>query len=485
MALKHAIQDLQKIVGKDGVLDRREDLLLYEYDGSIERALPQIVVFPRTTEDVSRIVQTAHRHNLVIVPRGAGTGLSGGSIARNGGIVIATARMNRILDIDIENERAVVQPGVVNLELSNATSKFGYYFAPDPSSQKACTIGGNVAENSGGPHTLSLGVTVNHVTGLTIVLPDKDGTVVRVGSKCASTPGYDLAGFFTGTEGTVAIVTEAVLKLTRLPEKTATLLAIFDSLEAAAESVVAMTQERITPAALEMLDGWMLRAVEAAVHAGYPLDSGAVLLIELEGLTEQVEEQTDAVERVCLQTGAREVRRARDEQQRALLWAGRKTAFGAIGRVSPSYYVQDGVIPRTKMPQTLRRIEEISREKGLIIGNIFHAGDGNLHPLILFDIRDPDQTRRAIEAGNEILEYCISVGGSITGEHGVGMEKQDLMCRLFAEPDLAVMRRLREAFNPDGLLNPEKLLPSTKSCRELVGISPEALAPPEVPVLQP
>jgi glycolate oxidase len=476
VSIENAIRELKRVVGEDGVLHRRNDLLLYEYDGSIEHGTPECVVFPRTTEEISRIVRLAHQHNLAIVPRGAGTGLSGGSIARTGGIVLAFARMNRILELDIENERAVVQPGVVNLDLTNAASKHGYYFAPDPSSQKACTIGGNVAENSGGPHTLSLGITVNHVTGMTVVLPDDNGTVLKLGSKCASTPGYDLTGFFVGNEGTLGIVTEVVVKLTRLPEKAATLLAIFNTIECAGKTVEAITREGITPAALEMLDGWTLRTVEAATHAGYPLDSGAVLLIELEGLTEAVVEQIDAVERVCLATGAREVRRAKDDKERMLLWAGRKNAFGAIGRVSPSYYVQDGVIPRTKLAETLRYIEEVSSRYGLIIGNIFHAGDGNLHPLILFDVRDPRQTARAIAAGSEIIEFCISVGGSITGEHGVGMEKQDLMCRLFSETDLSVMRCLRAAFNPQSLLNPEKLLPSTKTCRELTGISPDWLA---------
>ncbi len=481
MTFKDAIREIKHVVGDDGVLHSREDMLLYEYDGSIERGTPECVVFPRTTEEISRIVQLAHKYGMAIVPRGAGTGLSGGSIARTGGIVLAFARMNRILEIDIENERAVVQPGVVNLDLTHAAEKQGYYFAPDPSSQKACTIGGNVAENSGGPHTLSLGVTVNHVTGMTVVLPDASGSIVHLGSKCASTPGYDLTGFFTGNEGTLGIVTEVIVKLTKLPEKTATLLAIFNTIESAGETVEAITREGITPAALEMLDGWTLRTVEAATHAGYPLDSGAVLLIELEGLVEAVEDQAESVERICRESGARELRRAKDEREQALLWAGRKNAFGAVGRVSPSYYVQDGVIPRTKIAATLRKIEEIANRYGLIIGNIFHAGDGNLHPLILFDIRDPEQTRKAISAGNEILEFCISVGGSITGEHGVGMEKQDMMCRLFAEEDLVVMRRLRDAFNPQGVLNPQKLLPSTKTCRELLGISPEKLAAATAP----
>ncbi|MBV9074334.1 MAG: FAD-binding protein [Acidobacteria bacterium] len=457
---------LRKIVGRDAVLDRPADLMLYEYDGSLARGAPQYVVFPQSTEQVSELVKFAAREGLSIVPRGAGTGLSGGSIARNGGIVLAFARMNRILEIDVPNLRATVQPGVVNLELSNALAPHGFYFAPDPSSQKACTIGGNVAENSGGPHTLAYGVTVNHVTGLEVVLPD--GRIAQLGGNAGSAAGYDLTGFFVGSEGTLGIATAITVKITRLPESVATLLAIYDNVQNAAESVVALTSAGITPAAIEMLDGWTLRAVEASVHAGYPLDSAAVLLIEVEGLREMVEEHAEAIQALCRKSGAREVRVARDETERQLLWKGRKTAFGAIGRISHSYYVQDGVIPRTRIPETLAKIEEIGRKYSLTIGNIFHAGDGNLHPLILFDSRDADQTQRTLDAGREILEFCISVGGSITGEHGVGMEKQDLMCSLFTDSEREIMLRLRQCFNPNSLLNPEKMLPSPRLCREAV-----------------
>jgi glycolate oxidase len=455
---------LRRIVGHDAVLDRREHLMLYEYDGGVDRGTPDLVCFPQTTEHVVAIVKLARKKGVPIVPRGAGTGLSGGSIARKGGIVLGFSRMNRILEIDLENHRAMVQPGVVNLELTKAVEKHGFYFAPDPSSQKACTIGGNVAENSGGPHTLANGVTVNHVTGLEVVLPD--GRVVELGGKAADAAGYDLTGFFVGSEGTLGIVTKITVKLSRLPEAVATLLAIFNTIDEAAQSVVALTSAAITPAALEMLDGWTLRTVEAASPAGYPLDSAAVLLIELEGLREQVDEHATAVSKICMSVGAREVRRAKDEAERQRLWSGRKNAFGAIGRISPSYYVQDGVIPRTKIPQTLAHIEQVGKKYQLQIGNIFHAGDGNLHPLILFDPRDIDQTKRTLAAGKEILEYCLSVGGSITGEHGVGMEKMSMMPAMFSEDDIDVMTRLRNAFNADGLLNPEKLLPATRSCRE-------------------
>ena len=451
-------------MGKDAVLDRAEDLMLYEYDGGVDRGRPELVCFPQTTEQVAAIVRLAAQSGVPIVPRGAGTGLSGGSIARAGGIILGFSRMNKILEIDLENQRAVVQPGVVNLDLTKAVEKHGYYFAPDPSSQKACTIGGNVAENSGGPHTLANGVTVNHVTGLEVVLPD--GRVVEFGGKPADSCGYDLVGFFVGSEGTLGIATKITVKLSKLPESVATLLAIYNTVDDAAKSVVALTSACITPAALEMLDGWTLRTVEAATPAGYPLDSGAVLLIELEGVREQVEEDAVQVVAICTQAGAREVRRAQDEAERQRLWLGRKNAFGAVGRISPSYYVQDGVIPRTKIPQTLAHIEQVGQKYGLRIGNIFHAGDGNLHPLILFDQRSREETEKTIAAGREILEYCISVGGSITGEHGVGMEKMDAMSVMFSEDSLEVMTCLRNVFNPSGVLNPQKVLPAARSCRE-------------------
>ncbi|HTK94345.1 MAG TPA: FAD-linked oxidase C-terminal domain-containing protein [Terriglobales bacterium] len=456
-------RQLRKIVGRDAVLSSREDLMLYEYDAGVQRALPQAVAFPQTTEQVARIVKFAAKEGIPIVPRGAGTGLSGGSIARKGGIILGFSRMNRILEVDVANQRAVVQPGVVNLELSQAVAKHRLYFAPDPSSQKACTIGGNVAENSGGPHTLAYGVTVNHVTGVEVVLPD--GRVVQFGGKCAETLGYDLTGFFVGSEGTLGIATAITVKLTRVPETVATLLAIFDSIDGAAQTVVALTREGITPAACELLDGWTLRTIEAAMHAGYPMDSGAVLLIELEGMKEVVDDQKAAVVAVCNRL-ARETRVAKDEAERQRLWAGRKNAFGAIGRISPSYYVQDGVIPRTHIPDTLRRIGEIAEKYSLTIGNIFHAGDGNLHPLILFDARDRDQLERTLAAGREILSYCLEVGGSITGEHGVGIEKAEILPLMFNESDLDVMQRLHDTFNPTCLLNPQKIFPMARSCRE-------------------
>ena len=462
---KTLIRELEHILGKESVLARPEDLMLYEYDGSVEQARPDCVVFPRATRDVVEIVKLAHGAQVPLVGRGAGTGLSGGALARQGGIVLVFSRMNRILEIDYENQRAVVQPGVVNLDLTRAVEHAGLYFAPDPSSQKACTIGGNVSENAGGPHTLAYGVTTNHVTGLELVLPQ--GEIVRVGGKTGEATGYDLTGLLVGSEGTLAIVTEVTVRLSRLPEAVKTLLAVYGTVVDATETVVEITARAITPAACEMLDGWTLRSVEEFVHAGFPMDSAAVLLIEVEGLREAVEEQAEEVSQVCRLHHAREVRVARDDRERDLLWKGRKNAFGAVGRLSPSYYVQDGVIPRTKLPATLRRIDEIGKQFGFQIGNIFHAGDGNLHPIILFDQRDPEQFDRAVATASEIMKFCLEMGGALTGEHGVGMEKNELMPLMFTEADLELMRRVRGAFNPAGLLNPGKVFPFGKGCGEV------------------
>jgi glycolate oxidase len=473
MDLSPVISELRKIAGSDAVLDRPEDLMLYEYDGGVRKSTPGAVVFPQNTQQVSQIVRLAAATKVPIVARGAGTGLSGGAICKAGGIVIAFSRMNRVLEVDVENLRAVVQPGVVNLQLSEHVSHLGLYFAPDPSSQKACTIGGNVAENSGGPHTLLHGVTVNHVTGVEVVLPN--GEIVQFGGKAAESYGYDMTGFFVGTEGTVGITTAVTVKLLRKPEAVATLLGVFESIDDAARTVSEITAVGITPAALEMLDGWTLRTIEAFCHAGYPLDAGAVLLIEVEGLREEVEEQAVAVSEACMKQNAREVRRAKTEEERALLWKGRKLAFGALGRVAPSYYTQDGVVPRSKIPGVLEHIGNVSKKYDLTIGNIFHAGDGNLHPLILFDARDPEQYERTLSAGRDILQYCIDVGGSITGEHGVGMEKRDMMHDLFSDEALDVMISVRNAFNPDGVLNPDKILPAPRMCREMLGPSTNAV----------
>jgi glycolate oxidase len=456
---------LVKLLGPRGCLHRSEDLALYEYDGGVDKRRPDLVVFPKTTEDVQAIVRCAQEFGVPFVGRGAGTGLSGGAIPREGGITVAFARMNRVLEVDLENERAVVQPGVVNLDITVAVQDDGYFYAPDPSSQRACTIGGNVAENAGGPHTLAYGVTTNHVLGLELVLPD--GSVVETGGKAVDLPGFDLVGLLTGSEGTMALVTKITVRLMRKPEFVKTALAIYESNEDAGRTVAEITARAITPVAIEMLDGVMLRMVEEATHAGYPMDAAAVLLIELEGIREAVEEQVEQVRQACQICGAREFRVARSAEERDLLWKGRKNAFGAVGRVSPTYYVQDGVVPRTKIAPTLHFIGEVAKKHGLTISNIFHAGDGNMHPIILFNPRKPGDMERARAAGDEILTYCIEAGGSITGEHGVGMEKNELMAKLFSEETLDMIGRLKILFDPDARLNPGKVLPTGRGCLEI------------------
>ncbi|MGA2739801.1 MAG: FAD-linked oxidase C-terminal domain-containing protein [Bryobacteraceae bacterium] len=472
-----AKQRLIDLLGPRGYLDAPEDLTLYEYDGSVEKGRPEMVVFPRSTEDVVAIVKITGEFGVPIVGRGAGTGLSGGAIPREGGVVVGFARMNRILEIDLENERAVVEPGVVNLDLTLAVQAQGYFYAPDPSSQRACTMGGNVAENAGGPHTLAYGVTTNHVLGLEFVLPD--GAVVTTGGKETESPGYDLTGLLTGSEGTMALVTKIMVRLMRKPEMVKTILAIYDSafldplavhtggVEDCGATVAEITARAIVPVAVEMLDGVMLRMVEEATHAGFPMDAAAVLLIELEGLRENVEEQVEQIREVCQACRAREVRVARTAEERELLWKGRKNAFGAVGRVSPFYYVQDGVVPRTQIAPTLRVIADVGLKYGLTISNIFHAGDGNLHPIILFDARKPGDLDKARAAGAEILDHCLSVGGSITGEHGVGMEKNEMMDRQFKPETLEMMGAFKRLFDPENRLNPGKMLPTGKGCLEI------------------
>lgn len=461
-----ALAALETALGKKNVLFEPHDLNLYQYDGGVDKSIPDVVAFPQNTGDVVAIVQVAREFNLSFVGRGAGTGLSGGSIPRTGGIVVSFARMNKILDLDIVNERALVQPGVVNLDISLAAEPYGYYYAPDPSSQRACTIGGNVAENAGGPHTLAHGVTTNHVVSLEAVLPD--GSVVEYGAREPDVPGYDMIGLLTGSEGTLALITKIGVKLTRKPEAIRTMLAVYNSVDEAAYTVSTLTARGgIIPVAVEMLDGPMIRMVEAATKAGYPMDAAAVLLIEVEGLVEEADEQMWLIKEICYQSGARDVRVAQSEEERALLWKGRKNAFGAIGRVSPSYYVQDGVVPRTKVAQTLRFIEALGAKHGIAISNVFHAGDGNLHPILPFDARNPDELKLALKVGNEILAYCLSVGGSITGEHGVGMEKMELMKFAFPDQTLELMKQIKALFDPQCALNPGKLLPTGKGCMEI------------------
>lgn len=453
------------LLGPRAVLEKPEDLTLYEYDGGVDKARPDLVAFPRSTDEVAALVKLAHRHGIPLIGRGAGTGLSGGVVPTGGGLMISFARMKRVLEIDLENRCAWVEAGVVNLDITLAVQAHGLFYAPDPSSQRACTIGGNVAENAGGPHTLAYGVTTNHVLGLEAVLAD--GTVIQTGGKEADLPGYDVTGLLTGSEGTMALITKVLVRLMRAPEMVKTILAVYDRPDDAADTVAEITARQITPVAVEMLDGVMLRMVEEACHAGYPMDASAVLLIELEGMREGVEAQVEEIRAVCQQCRAREFRVAQSAEERDLLWKGRKNAFGAIGRVSPTYYVQDGVVPRTKIAPTLRFIQTVAEKHALTISNIFHAGDGNMHPMILFDPRQPGQTDRAKAAGDDILEYCISVGGSITGEHGVGMEKMHLMDKLFSPDTLEMVARFKALFDPHCRLNPGKVLPLGRGCMEI------------------
>lgn len=457
MIAADAVKKIAALLGPRGYLDRPEDLKLYEYDAGVDKSMPDLVVFPRSTEDVAGIVRIAGEFHIPVVARGAGTGLSGGSIPREGGIIVCFSRMNRILAIDLAGERALVEAGVANMDITLAVQDQRYFYAPDPSSQRSATIGGNVAENASGAHTLAYGVTANHVLGMEAVLGN--GSVVWVGGGELDLPGYDLTGFLTGSEGTLALVTKVVVRLMRQPEAVKTALAIYNSAEDAGETVAEITARGITPVALEMLDGEMLRMVEVATHAGYPMDAAAVLLIELEGLSEAVEEQVEQIREVCHACRAREIRLARTSEERDLLWKGRKNAFGAIGRVSPTYYVQDGVVPRTHVASTLRLIRSVGEKYGINISNIYHAGDGNMHPIIPFDPRKPGDLEKARRAGEEILEHCIRIGGAITGEHGVGMEKIGLMDKMFSADSLEAMRRFKFLFDPEQLLNPGKLIP--------------------------
>lgn len=458
-------RDLRRIVGADAVITDPTELATYDCDAyTIEKALPTVVVLPQTTEQVVQVVRYAAQVGLPIVPRGAGTGLSGGALAVNGGIVLATTRMTRILWVDTRNRRLRAQAGAVNIQLTKAAQHAGLHFAPDPSSQGACTIGGNVAENSGGPHTLKYGVTVNHVTGLQVVLPD--GEVLELGGVEDEPFGYDWVGLIVGSEGTLAIVTEVTARLTPLPQGVRTLLAVFETLEDATQTVSDIIAVGIIPAALELMDALTLQAVEAAFGYGFPLDAEAVLLIELDGLEVELDAERERVEAICHRNRAREVRRAQTPQERAKLWAARKKAIGALGRLAPSCVTQDGVIPRSKLPQVLREAFQIAQRYQLQLANVFHAGDGNLHPVLLFDDSDPEQVARVVEAGEAILELCLREGGSLTGEHGIGVEKCALMHQMFSTSDLDTMKRVKAIFNPHDQLNPEKMFPDTRYCYE-------------------
>lgn len=457
------LHELRDIVGHERILAARSDLMVYECDGYVlEKGSPDVVVFPETTEEVSRIVQACHRGQVPFLPRGAGTSLAGGCLPVGGGVMIVLTRMRHILEINLRDRYAVVQPGVVNAWLTRELRGTGFHYAPDPSSQGACTIGGNVATNSGGPHTLKYGVTVNHVLGLEVVRAD--GEVVQLGGPLEEYPGLNLAGGFVGSEGTLGIVTRVWVRLTRDPQSWRTMLGIFESVDDATQSISEMIGAGIIPAALEMMDQGILAAVEQAFQFGFPLDAEAILLIEIDGLDAGLDSQQQQIIKICQSNNARTVRLAKDAAERQKLWKCRKQAFGAIGRLSPSYCTQDGVVPRTKLPHILRRIREIGEKYDLQIVNVFHAGDGNIHPILLFDERNQSQQQRVIAASHEILQECLDCGGSVTGEHGIGVEKISLMDRMFDPQDLEVMNRYRTAWNPQGLLSPGKLLPTAGAC---------------------
>jgi glycolate oxidase len=451
-------------LGAGSVLYAPEDVIVFEYDFGLDRHPPDLVVVPRTTEEVVAIMRLAAEYEVPVIPRGAGTGISGGAVPVEGGLVLSLTRMNRILEIDVPNRRAHVQPGVVNLDVSKAAEVSGLFFAPDPSSQKASTIGGNVANNAGGPHCLAYGVTANHVLGLELVLPD--GTVTWCRSTAGDAPGYDLSGLVVGAEGTVGVVTSILLRLLPKPEGVRTLLAIFESVDDASAATSAIIAAGIIPVAMEMIDQLALRAVEESFHAGYPMDAGAVLLVEVEGLREELEYVSPQIERILDQHGAREIRVAQTEPERALLWAGRKGAASAMGRVAPNYYLHDAVVARSKLPRVMRKVLEIGARHNLPVANIFHAGDGNLHPMILFDVKEPGVLERVLEAGREMLRMCVDEGGAISGEHGIGVEKRDFMPWYFSEADLETQTRVRRAFDPHARMNPAKVVPTPTSCAD-------------------
>jgi glycolate oxidase len=513
-ALQSFVDRLSCIVGDDCVIANESELLVYECDGYVvEKRIPDVVVFPTTTEQVVEVVRACNEHDVPFVPRGAGTSLAGGTLPIGGGVMICLTRMNRILEVNLRDRYAVVEPGLVNVHLTRHLAGTGYHYAPDPSSQGACTIGGNVATNSGGPHTLKYGVTVNHVLGVEAVLPD--GQVVRFGGPCEDGAGYDLTGLFVGSEGTFGVVTKVWVRLTRDPAAYRTMLGVFETVRAATEAISGIIGAGIVPAALEMMDQGIIGALEAAFHFGFPLDAGAVLLVEVDGLEVAVDEEAGKIVALCKQHGAREVRAANTPEERLKLWKCRKQAFGAIGRLSSGYCTQDGVVPRTKLPEICDFIIATSAKYGLRIVNVFHAGDGNIHPILLFDERDPEQVARVIEAGEAILSKCIELGGSVTGEHGIGVEKMSFMCPpeegpgtrdegrgdasqgsgarsqrlespavatagldpltthhspaaprryLFTHTDIAVMRDVRAVFNPDGRCSPSKMLPTAGAC---------------------
>ena len=460
------LRELREAVRAAYVLSEPGDLLAYEYDASNITAVPDLAVLPGSAEEVARVLRIAVRHGIPVVPRGAGTGVAGGALPIVGGMVVVMTRMNRILEVDLANRVVVVEPGVTNIEISRAVGDAGYFYAPDPSSQYASSIGGNVAHNSGGPHTIAYGVTTHHILGVEIACPT--GDLVRLGGQGADRPGVDLTGLVVGSEGTFGIVTRVWVRLLRKREAVTTLLAIFGDLDRASEAVTEIIGRGVGPVALEMLDRNAIRVVEPFVHAGYPLDAEAVLLIEVEGIREILPHARAAVEEICRHHGARDVRIAHTEEERQALWLGRKAAFGTLGRMAINYYLHDAAVPRTRLPEVLRRIQEIGRREGLTLVNVFHAGDGNLHPIIIFDARIPGETGRVIRAGEEMLRLCVEAGGTISGEHGIGFEKNNYMPWIYSDADLDAMRRVKEVFDPTQTMNPWKFFPTPVSCAEML-----------------
>lgn len=463
------LADLTAALGAENVMHHRDELLVYECDGYvIEKRVPDVVVFPTSTAHVVEIVKLCKAYDVPFVPRGAGTSLAGGTLAIGGGVMICLTRMKRILEINTRDRYAIVEPGVVNVWLTRALAGAGFHYAPDPSSQTACTIGGNVATNSGGPHTLKYGVTVNHVRGVELVLPD--GTVVESGGVTEDNPGYDLTGLIVGNEGTFGVTTRVTVNLTRDPEAGRTLLGVFNSVDDATETVSSIIAAGVVPAALEMLDNLMVLAIEQAFHFGFPTDAGAVLIIEVDGLDAGLDREAQAISEIVRSHSGTVQKsitwRTRKEPEYVAIWKSRKSAFGAIGRLSPTFCTQDGVVPRTKLPHILRHITKVGERHGIRIANVFHAGDGNIHPILLFDEQDPEQVKRVLEASHEILDECIAVGGSVTGEHGIGVEKMEFMPKLFSPEDLAAMVALRNMFNGEGRCSPSKMLPGGAGCLE-------------------
>jgi len=463
---KSIIKKFEAVLGKNGVVQRREELITYECDGLTSyRQRPAVVVLPKTTEQVAEVVKICDRHNIPFIARGSGTGLSGGALPIEDCVLVVTSMMRQILSIDLENQQVVVQPGVINNWVTQAVSGDGFYYAPDPSSQIICSVGGNVAENSGGVHCLKYGVTTNHVLGLKVVTPD--GSIVDLGGQVPEMPGYDLTGVFVGSEGTLGIATEITLRILKSAESICVLLADFTSIEAAGAAVSDIISAGIIPAGMEMMDNLSINAVEDVVATGcYPRDATAILLVEIDGLAVEVAENKQLISNICLKNGARGITTASDPETRLKLWKGRKAAFAAAGHLSPDYYVQDGVIPRTQLPYVLQEIENLSQQYGYRIANVFHAGDGNLHPLILYDNSVPGALHQVEELGGEILKLCVKVGGSISGEHGIGADKKCFMPDMFTEADLETMQYVREAINPKGLANPGKIFPTPRTCGE-------------------